>query len=245
MANDSDRSVEAVIINWKRPENVAQIAEALARQSVPCTITICDCHPEPRFALPEPTLQRADRVYRWRHNTGPYSRFVPLASYDHEFTLLLDDDMLPGAHCVRHFLDHAREVRRFGVLGQLGRIVAANGEYRPRHVPRRNGFVEVDVVIRGYFVRTRHLPLVADLRWRMNHLDSAAPVDDLLLCVAMGMLAGLPCYLTPADADPETLMNKRELPQPHSVSGKPDHLKRRTAFLRDAQSIGWVPLHAK
>jgi hypothetical protein len=245
MANNGGRSIEAVIINWKRPENVAQIVEALERQSVPCTITICDCHPEPRFALPDRTRLHADRIYHWHHNTGPYSRFVPLASYDHEFTLFLDDDMLPGDHCARHFLDCAGVIRRFGVLGQLGRIVAPSGEYLPRHVPRGDGFVEVDIVIRGYFVRTRHLPLVADLRWRMNHVSGPLPVDDLLLCVAMGQLAGLPCYLTPADADPETRMNRRELPQPYSLSGQPDHLKIRTTFLRDAQSIGWVPLQAR
>ena len=44
--------VEAVVINWKRPDNVAAIVQALKRQTMPCTVTVCDCHDSDEFSLP-------------------------------------------------------------------------------------------------------------------------------------------------------------------------------------------------
>jgi hypothetical protein len=232
--------VEVVLINWKRPENVGRIVAALAAQSVPCTITLCDCHPSEEFALPAETLARVDRRYRWAHNLGAYSRYVPCAGYDHEFTYLPDDDMLPGARCLEHFLDHA-PARPFGVLGQLGRRLKADGVYRTANVERTRALEEVDLVVRAYFVRTRHLAHLPAMRWDLGLQGATDAEDDILLAAAMQLRAGLGSFVTPKSADPETSVQLEKLPSPHALAGREDHLRRRTDLLRRVAHMGWQP----
>jgi hypothetical protein len=238
-------SVEVVVINWKRPGNVERIVAALKAQTEDCTVTVCDCHPSTEFALTDVTLASVDRLYRWRHNCGAYSRYVPAGGYDHAYTFFLDDDMLPGLRCVEHFVRNARDVESFGVLGQLGRILPQDGVYRYGEVPRGRALVETDLVVRGYFVRTSNLWCVAKLRWMMSYFDEPLPEDDLLLCVSLQICAGLGCYLTPHDPDVETLMNKEELSREHALSMRAEHLDKRRDFLRRAVAYGWAPLRTR
>jgi len=240
MSTGGMNKVEAVIINWKRPGNVARIVDALREQSTPCTVTVCDTHLDSQYSLSRETLATADRVYRWGHNTGPYSRFVPLAAYDHEYTFFVDDDMLPGTRCIEHFVHTADALPGFGSIGQLGRVVPANGVYTARNVGRLPRAREIDVLVRGFFVRTRNLHHIAQLRWLMNYTQEQVPEDDMLLCVAMRLCAGLRNYLTPNDPDPETLMNRTELPDPHALHRRPDHIQRRIDFMLAAKAIGWL-----
>jgi len=235
--------VETVVINWKRPGNVERVVNALRAQSTPCTVTVCDTHLEDQYSLPASVLDNADRIYRWGHNTGPYSRFVPLAAYDHEYTFFIDDDMVPGARCVEHFVDTAEALPGFGSIGQMGRIIPPDGVYKARNVSRLPRAREIDVLVRGFFVRTRHLHHVAQLRWLMNYTEEQVPEDDMLLCVAMRLCAGLRNYLTPASPDPETLMNCTELPDPHALHRRPDHIRRRIDFMLAARAIGWLPVN--
>lgn len=232
--------VEAVVINWKRPGNVERIVGALRAQSTPCTVTVCDTHLDDQYRLSAATLSGADRVYRWGHNTGPYSRFVPLAAYDHEYTFFVDDDMLPGTRCVEHFVDTADSLPGFGSIGQMGRIIPSDGVYTARNVGRMPRPREIDILVRGFFVRTRNLHHIAQLRWLMNYMAEQVPEDDMLLCVAMRLCAGLRNYLTPSDPDPETLMNRTELPDPHALHRRPDHIQRRIDFMLAARAIGWL-----
>jgi hypothetical protein len=234
--------VETVLINWKRPKNVAQIVSALQSQTEPCTITVCDCHPSAEFALDDKTISSIDRLYRWSHNCGAFSRYVPTGGYDHQFTFFLDDDMLPGLKCVEHFLRSARQIGDFGVLGQDGRIIPEDGIYRYGHVPRRETFVETDVIVRGYFVSTRNLSYIQKFRWTIGYFDEPLPEDDLILCTALQVSAGLYCYLTPLDPDQETLMNKRELNNDYALSMRSDHLTKRREFLQRARQFGWCHL---
>jgi len=242
---DAMNAVEVVVINWKRPGNVGRIVAALKAQTEECTVTVCDCHPSAEFALADSTLASVDRLYRWQRNCGAYNRYVPAGGYDHTYTLFLDDDMLPGLRCVEHFIRSAREIETFGVLGQLGRILPADGVYRYGDVPRGPAFVETDLVVRGYFVRTSNLWCVGRFRWIMNYFDEFLPEDDLLLCISLRMCAGLGCYLTPHDPDIETLMNKEELSREYALSMRAEHLDKRRDFLRRAVACGWVPLRAR
>jgi hypothetical protein len=241
LAIGSTNDVEVILINWKRPGNIIEIVRGLRNQTRPCTITICDCHPTQTFALPSSIRDDVDRIYRWQHNTGPYSRYVPIGAFDHEFTFFLDDDMVPGSLCIEHFIDAAARAGSFGVLGQLGRILSAEGKYTGHDVARRNSFVEVDVIVRGFFVRTINLSKVLQFRWKIfpPQADLSQIEDDLLLCVALKMSDGLSSYLTPADNDIETRINKLELPTPHALQYRPDHRHRRESFLSQMTAIGW------
>jgi hypothetical protein len=243
MADRDNRLVEAVVINWKRPRNVAAILSALRRQTFPCTVTVCDCHDAPEFALAPAALASADRVYRWQHNTGAFSRYVPVGAYDHEYTFFLDDDMLPGERCVEHFLTWAETLRAFGALGQMGRILDPGGRYRPHGVPRSAGFTEVDVLVRAFFVPTSRLSYVHQARALLEEFGD--PEDDILLSVGMSMCGGLGCYLTPVDSDPQTLVNLRELDTPHARSSRPAHGQARSRLVESAIGLGWRPIRRR
>ena len=238
----SQPAVEVVLINWKRPENVARIIDALRGGTTPCTITLVDNHPAPEFALAHAAMARVDRMYAWGHNLGAYSRYVPLAGYDHEFTYLPDDDMLPGARCLEHFLDHAPE--RFGVLGEIGRRLSKDGRYRQADVKRHTALTEVDLVVRAYFVRTRNLGHLPMTRWEFGLQGATDAEDDILLAVAM-QRAGLACYLTPHSDDPETSVRREALPSPHALSDRGDHKDRRTETFARARRLGWRPMRRR
>jgi hypothetical protein len=235
--------VEAVVINWKRPRNVAAIVSALRRQTIPCTITVCDCHDSLEFELPLDTLPSIDRIYSWPHNSGAFSRYVPVGGYDHKYTLFIDDDMLPGVRCVEHFLTWAEQLRAFGALGQLGRILDSDGSYQPQDVARGPGFTEVDILVRAFFVRTDCLVHVPQIRNLLREFSD--PEDDILLSVGLAMYAGLACYLTPADPDPQTLVNIYELDTPYSRSTRPHHLAARSRLLHSAMNLGWRPVRSR
>jgi hypothetical protein len=242
--------VEVVVINWKRPENVATIVQALHDQTAPCTITICDCHDSPEFELPMEALSTADRVYRWEHNLGSFNRYVPLGAYDHRYTFFFDDDMVPGPRCVEHFLACAADLQAFGALGQLGRIVDADGAYRSgADIARSRGFTEVDILVRALFVPTSclvHAPQArAVLQAGKEPDEDILMADDILMAVGLAIYAGLGCYLTPVDPDPATLINMHELPSPYAVSHRPTHDQSRSRLTRRAVRLGWSPLRMR
>lgn len=234
-------AVEAVVINWKRPRNVAKIVDALRRQSVRPTVTIVDCHQDWRYRLPRLTLAKADRVYRQHRNLGSFNRYVPIGAYDHEFTYFADDDMLPGTRCIEHFLD--AKPPEFGVLGQIGRRLNADGSYSRRGVVRTGQLEPADFLIRGYFVPTVRLDCVNRLRWQLGLQQEPSVEDDMLLSVAMQLIHGLGSFVTSADVNLESKQNKVELKARHALAKRPDHFDRRVAFLQQAKAAGWSSNH--
>ena len=230
--------VEAVVINWRRPDNVAEIVQALKAQTLPCTVTVCDCHDAPEFRLPAGALPYIDRLYRWRHNLGSFNRWAPLGAYDHRYTFFLDDDMVPGIRCVEHFWSQAEKLRTFGALGQVGRIVTANGDYEVRNVPRRPGFTEVDLLVRAYFVPTHCLTYVPQMRALLGL--SHDPEDDILLAVALSMQGGLSSYLTPATRIRRRGSTGGVCPLPYARGARDIHLPRRSQLLHEAINLGWL-----
>jgi predicted O-methyltransferase YrrM len=237
--------VEAIVVNYKRPRNVLRIVAALRDQSEPCDVTLIDAAAGAEFALDQEAHEAADRVFSLDHNFGPYNRFVPLAAFASEFTYFQDDDMVPGRRVIEHFLRAADTLGTFGVLGQDGRIVDADGTYHVVGVPRTLDFQPVDIVCRGYFVRTSNLPAVVRQRFEMSLIPDESLEDDLLLCTAMNMVCGLGNYLTPIDPDGETLMNRQELPDDFARCRRHGHARVRTEFCRAAMAVGWTPMRAK
>lgn len=235
--------VEAVLINWKRPSNVKRIVQALKNQTIPVTITICDCNPDPLFSLDEETISMVDRIYRWTHNLGAFSRYTPMASYDHPYTFLIDDDLLPGEKCVETFLRAAIEMPEFGVLGQFGRILDNDLIFRPREIPLTSSFTEVDFIVRAYFVKTRHLYNITRFRWEIGYFEEAFPEDDLLLCASLKHYENRACYLIPFNGDAETLVCKEELGATHALSTRTDHYYKRREFVKRLMYYGWKPIN--
>lgn len=237
--------IEVVLINWKRPHNISKIVTSLRNQSIQCTITLCDCHIEEVFALDKDTIGRIDRLYRWSHNLGAYSRYLPLSAFDHEYTFFIDDDMLPGCRCLEYYYKCAGQLKNFGVLGQLGRVIDQDGIYRPKYVPMKDIFVETDIIIRAYFVKTKYLYNIVRFRWYLNYFYDELPEDDILLCVSLKFYENLSCYLLPINEDVETLVNREELPDDYSLCRRPEHYVKRMLFVKKLISYGWNPLYLR
>src|SRR5215207_5973572 len=234
--------VEVVVINYKRPRNVRDIVRAFREQTLPCHISLVDAAPGPEFRIDPEVRAAVDYFYSWDHNFGPYNRYVPIAAFSHEFTYFHDDDMLPGRRLIEHFVKAADSLQQFGVIGQQGRRMAPDGTYQPGGIARSDHFVPVDIVVRGYFVRTTNLPAVVEHRHNMGLIPDVNLEDDLLLCTAMNMIHGLTNYLIPRDADIETRMNKSELDAAYSRYVRGSHRRQRTDFCRRAMDAGWIPL---
>lgn len=231
--------IEVVIINWRRPKNVEKIIAALKKQTVPCTITVCDCHVGYRYSLSRAALNLSDRIYRWKHNLGAFSRYVPMPSFDHTYTFFIDDDLLPGTKCLEGFLEAANKLENFGVLGQLGRIIDPDGVYRPVDITRNESLIETDFIIRAYFTKTVNLHNVIRFRWHLDYFEEKFMEDDLLLCAALKYYNKLSCYLIPLNNDPEYLVNRVELSSRYALSNRYDHYQKRIDFVKRLISVGW------
>lgn len=234
--------IEVVLINWKRPKNVEKIVESLRNQTIPITITICDCNPSKEFELSEKTRSVIDRLFSWKHNLGGFNRFVPMPSYEHKYTFFLDDDLLPGRKCLEFFLNEAEKIEDFGVLGQIGRMVDDDLVYRPKSVKRNNELQDVDFIVRAYFTKTKHLHNVVKFRWELGYFEEELIEDDLLLCASLKFYEQLPSYLLPYNRDIESLINYDELSPDFALSERSNHYLKRNDFIRRLIKAGWKPL---
>ena len=231
--------VEVVVDHWRRPANVTRLLHAFRAQSVSCRLTLVNVAPEGEFL--DEWRGLADRVVVIP-NEGSQTRFTLSGLFDCEYTYWQDNDMEPGRRCLEHFLKCAEQTEHFSVLGQLGRRWPRTGSYDAGDILRGPAPVEVDFIVRGYFIRTRHLHWMEAFRWQAGY---RMPLQDcdLLLSMALQHHTGMPCLLTPDNADVETRANRYELPAPHSVCGAwREHLDRRTAFVRRGITAGWEPL---
>lgn len=229
--------IEVVVVNYKRPDNLPPILQAFRAQSVPCSATVIECAPEPQWeAQVDPQL--CDRRLRMHQNFGAYNRFLGGFIHEKEFTYFHDDDMLPGQRLLEHFLRTAELVPQFGVLGQFGRVFPAEMKrYSAQNVARADHPVPVDMIVRGYFVRTRHLHYMLPLKWMLGF--TGVQEDDMLLSCGLRMFGQLQSYLTPLSPDPEEKMVRRGLPSPYACSSRPGHFEIRSQWLQRLAEAGW------
>lgn len=233
--------VEVVVDHWRRPKNVGRLLRALRAQTVPCRVTLVNVSPGAEFL--EEWRGLMDRVVVMP-NYGSQTRFAPIGLFDCEFTYWHDNDMEPGRRCIEHLLASAELAGNFAVLGQFGRKWPQTGNYKAREIHRSSGLTQVDFVVRSYFIRSRHLHWMEAFRWQAGYQTPFH--DDLLASMAIQHFTGLPSVLTVLDSDPETRVNFRELPSPHSLCADWNrHIQRRTAFVRQGIAAGWRSLLGK
>jgi hypothetical protein len=236
--------VEAVLINWRRPQHLARILAALRAQTVPCRVTVVECAANSEWQLPTEVAAQADSLFHEHDDWGPFARFVPVLGFRAPWLLFLDDDFVPGPRALEHLLATAASLlgtppgtlprpgkRPLGALGERGRRLA-HGGYTATEVPRSARPERVDALVRAHFLPAENLAHLLALRARHPQLFTP-PVcdDDLLLALALRE-AHLPIYLTPEAADPATRLLAEELPEPHAMSARAGHLTRRDAFVR-------------
>jgi hypothetical protein len=202
-------SVEAVVINCFRPENVRSILAAIQPQ-VELT-TVLDCSVE----QPDWASDRTVRLSPVAHDPGPWVRYAPNGLYEHDFTLLIDDDLLPHPDMVSRFLD---QVGQYDVIGAMGRVLTEDGGYKRGNAP----VGEVDIIVRCYFWRTGSLRETVPKAMARLTLAERWADDDIAMCLALNrkvlVIPGPVPWI--------------ELPCPHASSSKPGHVVRRDALCR-------------
>lgn len=214
-------NVEAVVINWKRPQNISAIAKALKPQVA--RLTLIDASLE-GFRVSAEVAAQFDLVFGIP-NFGGINRYVPLLAYQSEFVYFGDDDMVPGPNCMKMFLECAAKHPDGDVFGQKGRKIGEVYSYADVAQDEEN-CVAVDAVVRGYFVRASLFPYLLRLKQAI-----AAPIreDDLLLALSARM-RGTKVYLTRKTREKAEKMNEHELPSPHATSSSWNHVRLRTEF---------------
>jgi hypothetical protein len=214
-----DDSVEVVVINWKRQENIPAILKRFREQTHPCMVTLIDCG----GGLTAETLALADRLYSFRENYLAFNRFIPALNYRAQYTYFHDDDMLPGVRVLEHFIRHAKDEPRGALFGQVGRDIVEpyGGPFAPRDraVSRR-----VDLVLRGYFLRTKYLFAVELF---LRHVPPPIIFEDMALSWSLRTFTDRGSYLTPLEDDLAESMVERELPDTAAICQEPGYYPHR------------------
>lgn len=199
--------VEVVVAHWKRPANIPIILEALRRQTVLVTCTITTT-PESDSV----DLSGWDRVFTMP-NMGAWNRIAIAGAYDNDYTLLLDDDVLPSGIMVETFVETAHLMNnRFACLGFTGRRFAFDQIHRLGPV---NHVEWCQWITQAYFLNTQ------DLHWTLRELHRAGLKiklpschSDAVMCYGITRNTGQPCYVLP---EPDG-MDWSSLSQEHAVS---------------------------
>lgn len=221
-------SVEVVISNFCRYDNVVKIVEAFKNQSVPCIITICDCASDESQRVRD---DLANNIFRFK-NYGPFNRYIPSFSYSCVWTYFHDDDMLPGNKTIEHFLMAANEKSDGALFGQVGRNIIKR--YNTIDVQRQKECIECSMLVRGYFVKTKFLPYVKLFK---DHIPFPVREDDMLLSWAIKTYTDKKIYLTGDTGELNERMNIEELPDTNALSSDPNHISKREKFWNMAKSL--------
>lgn len=184
--------VEVVLSHWRRPGNIPAILEALRSQTIPVTCTLVDVHEQSSYAI-KPKL-KFDRVFRLP-NLGAWTRIAICGVYEHEYTLLLDDDVVPSPLMVETLLEAADTLRgRFSCLGFHGRNVGEQIDFIQRHYIEK-----VHWIVQAYFVNTGYMPFaISQLHQAKLSIRLPTNHSDTILCFGIRKYTGFPCYVVGA-----------------------------------------------
>lgn len=149
-----------------------------------------------------------DRVTIIRSTTSflPKIRFALASALDTDYCFFIDDDMTVKEKTLENFVNYASELSDFSILGIEGSILADTLNPYADDVPVRkaNKSIEVDIIIRIYFVPTKSL--MAGLQLQSIHKDlPRVSLDDVYLCLGNKYLNKGKNFVIPVDKDSEII----------------------------------------
>ena len=239
-------SILAVLINWRRPVNIATILSALRAQTVPVHVALVECAPGTAWALDDTILNMADTVLSIdKRNLGPCSRFLPpLAMPWFDYTFFQVDDFVPGPRCVEYFLEVANLLQdHFSSIGQDGRYFVDN-RLVVRTVRLERHPIPVDVITSSELVKTRDIPHAITLHQEVTNTyrqNEACFEDDILLGCGIQRAKQLPSFLTPEPPSTAESWKADILPAPYALCARPDHQLLRDNLMQLCAQLGWQP----
>lgn len=237
-------TVDVVVVNYMRPANIPMIIAGIRNQSVKCRIFLVDSSADTQYSV-ERFSRRVDAYFPLPKNYGGYGRFAVLPFLEHEYTYFADDDMCPGRHAIKHFVEHAGHIRDFACLSHRGRLFPDDmSHYASKNVKPKEFLQTVDLCVRGYFTRTCNLHHVLRFKWALGEPgmvgDKPFTGDDFLLCCSQMLYGGLESYVVRSPTADE-LMNTHELDRSNAANRRDQHQPRRDALVRRLAEMGWVP----
>ena len=130
-----------------------------------------------------PAGLRIDNIYTIE-DRGPYTRYTA-KRYGCEYTLFLDDDILPDRDFVGQFIQCA-QAKPDDLLGICGRRLP-DGRYNYRGIARSETFQPVDMLVRLYWIPTRHIGRIGPFyaEWIAAGHSPILLDDDILMTWAL------------------------------------------------------------
>ena len=234
------KTVLGVVINWKRPQNVAKIANRLAAQ---CSrVVIVDNSPDEFDCDGFEGDPFVDDVWRIFNNGGPQVRWLPALTANEEFVFFVDDDLIPHENAVERLLaQHAQlSVRHpVGVIGSHARILDLPKYNYREAMPTAGGVVPVTMTCRLHFLKTSLLPHVLHMRFDMlKRFSDAHDVelinrhDDIVLCSGLAKIGASHFSVGPLSDD---ILDIADV----GMCERRDHNAERRRMTKMAFDCGW------
>jgi UDP-N-acetylglucosamine 2-epimerase (non-hydrolysing) len=202
-----DGQISVILTVYKR-NTTFEVLEALASQSVP---------PKKIFVWQNGEFQNLDWLKRSKfankveivqstHNFKFHGRFLLPLLFDTQFTLILDDDMLPGTKVIERMRDAC--VKLHGLIGINGRTLNDLKNYRSQSlVGDGNSNKEtqkVDYIGHGWFFETKWIRFL----WQNRHY-SIVNAEDIAFSASVKILGNIDSYVIGRDTDAETWPDKK------------------------------------
>jgi glycosyltransferase involved in cell wall biosynthesis len=251
-------STQVVLVNWRRPENVAIILDALHKQTVPFDkIVLVDNGAQDGYAVSKEALKLVTDHWIFPDSgLGPPCRFAPaLIDYRPKYTLFIDDDMLPGPKAHAHLISTAARLNdNFATIGEIGRIYEHDDAtdqliYKVRDVNRKlTAPTIVHLTCRAHFVKTIDVKHAIWLRDELLRTTGQPPAgeddwtrhDDILLCHGIQERARKYSFLTTKQIDQEINLVLAKLPDHHAMSHRAGHVPSRQLLINKCSERGYL-----
>lgn len=216
--------ITGVVLNWKRPDNVARIVASWRESGLIDEAIVWNNNPDAWLAL-----DGWARVVNTSHNHGLYTRFAAACLSTNECVLIQDDDVIVPTDSIAA-LRHAWRRDPDVLHGVFGRLPDAFGLYTVRDAPEG----EVPIVLtRALLTHRRHAadffvfaPALASVQRDARPEGNG---EDIIFSYAVMRRSG---RLNRVHAVPVV-----ELPDPHAINllDRDDHLAHRTRLMRACQ----------
>ena len=209
----SDAQVTCVLLNYKRPDNIPVIIEALRAQTLPVDILLINNSGHQTFGV-----KRAVSI-PW--NAGTWIRIPFSAQAETPYVMWLDDDLVPTHPQFVESMRWVTECRKDAIVGAWGkRLITGDNCYSD--APDVDGWVEV--------VKGRCLMFHRNLLQRVTLSNAIRPYpyrhDDIYLSLEIGRGEQTNW------SHPPLREHLQELPASYAESQRPDHWEGRDQCVR-------------
>lgn len=216
--------ITAVILNWKRPANVARILAGWRAGGIVSEAIVWNNN------AAEPFHHDWAKVINAAQDLGLYTRFAAACLAAHECVLIQDDD-LEVPEPTLHLLHEAWCKDADVVHGLFGRVAKADGSYDPRNAPAGEAPV---VLCRGLLTHRKYVSAFFATAALFAEIQSeSAPRgngEDILFSYTAQRISGRPNRIHRLPVS--------ELPAPHSIHGRnwSAHLAHRSRLMRACEA---------